>query len=88
MTAMGVLFRAPRQRAVKAWNQLEELTRSSPTPPFQYPELHRPEGACPGCGCLPGLAGGRCPYCGYTRRSASGGRASPGSYQPGSEPDE
>jgi DNA-directed RNA polymerase subunit RPC12/RpoP len=88
MAPMGVLFRAPRQRAVKAWAKLEELARTSTAPRFQYPEQRQPEGACPGCGCLAGLVGGRCPYCGYTRRAASGGRPSPGAYQPGSEPGE
>jgi hypothetical protein len=50
MTATGVLFRAPRQRAIKVWRRLEEMTRESPAPPFQYPEFRRPEGTCPGCG--------------------------------------
>ncbi|MBO0697585.1 MAG: hypothetical protein J2P46_04260 [Zavarzinella sp.] len=87
MTAMGVLFRAPRRRAIKAWKKLEELARGSPVPPFRYPRRRRPEGACPGCGSLTGPVDGRCPYCGYTRRAASGGRPSPNAYQPGSEPE-
>lgn len=66
MTAMGLLFRAPRQRAVKAWKKLEELARNSPVPLFQFPKLRRPENACPGCGSSTGLLQGRCPYCGYS----------------------
>ena len=76
MRAMGLLFRAPPRRAVKAWRRLEELACGTPHPPFQFPRHRRPEGRCPGCGCLPGLVAGRCPYCGFSPRAASGGRPS------------
>ncbi|TMQ29247.1 MAG: IS110 family transposase, partial [Planctomycetota bacterium] len=50
MRAMGLLFRAPPKRAVKAWRELEQLVMSTSGPPFQEPRLRQPEGACPGCG--------------------------------------
>jgi hypothetical protein len=82
MTAMGILFRAPPQRAVKAWRRLEELARDTSHLPFQFPRRRPPEGSCPGCGCLPGVVAGRCPYCGFSPRAASGGRPSQAAYHP------
>jgi hypothetical protein len=85
MTPMGFLFRAPRRRAIKAWKRLEELARSSPHPLFHSPQMRPIEGACPGCNSTTGQDKDRCPYCGYTRRAASGGRPNANAYQPGSQ---
>jgi DNA-directed RNA polymerase subunit RPC12/RpoP len=83
MRAMGLLFRAPPKRAVKAWRGLAELAARSPTPPFQEPRDREPEGACPKCGSRAGLVDGHCPYCGYSRRTASGGRSAAKDYARG-----
>ncbi len=86
MRAMGLLFRAPPQRAVKAWRKLEELAAESLGPLFQEPRYRAPEGACPNCGSAVGLTDGHCPYCGYSHRAASGGRPTPKSYTPTDRP--
>jgi hypothetical protein len=83
MKPMGLLFRAPPQRAIKAWRRLEELARDSPEPPFQFPRRRRPAGACPGCGTARRRVDGRCPVCGSSRRCAAGGRPSSGAYGAG-----
>ena len=66
MTPMGLLFRAPPQRDIKEWLQLEQIARSSSEPPFQYPQRRPSEGECPNCLSPSGWDGKRCPYCGNT----------------------
>jgi hypothetical protein len=85
MTAMGVLFRAPRQRAVKAWRRLEELARGSPQPLFQLPGIRPHERPPPGYHCGAEMVAGRCVYCGFSPRASSGGRPSQAAYRPGSQ---
>ena len=65
MSPMGLLFRAPRRRAVRAWRRLEELARRSPRPPFEFPRRRPVPGACPRCDSPTGWDGKRCPYCGH-----------------------
>ena len=74
MTAMGVLFRSPRQRAVKAWRLLEELACGSPRPLFWFPRFRVQERPSPGHHCGVAMVDGRCVYCGFSPRQTSGGR--------------
>lgn len=83
MRPMGLLFRAPSKRAVKAWKRLETLAMTSPHPPFQYPGLRASELPPPGYHCGAKMVDGRCAYCGFSRRAASGGRRSQDAYKPG-----
>ncbi len=82
MRAMGLLFRAPRRRAVKAWRRLEELARSTPHPPFQYPKVRAHERPPAGHHCGAKMIGGRCVVCGFSTRAASGGHRSQEAYRP------
>lgn len=65
MCPMGLLFRAPKRRAVKAWRRAEAAARRLPHPPFQYPQPRPIEGGCPGCRSAGGWDGRRCLYCGF-----------------------
>lgn len=77
MRAMGLLFRAPPQQAVKAWRRLAESGAK-----FSLPRTRWPEGACPSCGPRSRLVTGKCPYCGFSRKTAAGGRPTPKDYRP------
>ena len=70
MKAMGILFRAPSKRAVKAWRKLKELALQSPGPVFARPRVRPVKGACPNCGSRTGWDGKRCPYCGHVAKDA------------------
>jgi hypothetical protein len=44
MKPMGLLFRAPPRRAVKAWKRLWERVRGTALPPFQLPRRRQGKG--------------------------------------------
>lgn len=82
MAPMGLLFRTPPKRSVKAWRKLEALARASPDPPFQFPGVRPHERPPEGDHCGAAMVDGRCVYCGFRRRAAGGGSLPPRSDRP------